>query len=102
MKQAVNTIESFGSQLSYIKFKNIYSENNRELGIAYQLSDLRDSLWLGPLNIEGYLLPNSQTWGTHICGSIVFLFWRLFVFNIKTTHCWLDTAQATSSGSYNH
>ena len=49
MRQAVNTIENFGSQLLYIKFKNIkfkniYSENNRELGIAYQLSDLRDPL----------------------------------------------------------
>ena len=35
MKQAVNTTENFGRQLSYIKFKNtkfknIYSESNRE------------------------------------------------------------------------
>ena len=63
---------------------------------------MRDPLWLGTLTIEGYLLSNSQTWGTHICGSVTFLFWRFFVFNIKATRYWLDTAQAASSVGYNH
>ena len=44
MKQAVNTTESFASQLSYIKFKNIKFKNiyfEEQQGVRYRLPTLR-------------------------------------------------------------